>query len=291
MRVSGFSFIRNGVRLGYPFVESIRSVLPLVDEFVLAVGPSDDGTMDILRHIEKTDGAGKLRLIESQWNTSAPSAFVYAAQSMLALYNCTGDWALYIQGDEAIHEDDHAPLLASLKAAQDDPRVEGLVFDYLHFFGTPSMMATSPAWYRREVRVVRNKGLKVVMPSDAQYFAVIEGRRRLRYLKCKPANARMFHYGWCRPEEEHAKKLTETAAYYQAAPTARPYANVDSKAVRAFTGTHPSVMHAWVERASKNVFLPDPKYRLSTREKRQRVKMFVEQALGVDWSKRHFTMV
>ena len=33
MFVSGFTFCRNVDKLGYPFVESIRSVLPLVDEF------------------------------------------------------------------------------------------------------------------------------------------------------------------------------------------------------------------------------------------------------------------
>lgn len=291
MRVSGFSFIRNGVRLGYPFLESIRSVLPLVDEFVLAVGPSDDGTIEALRAFERAEGEGKLRLIETQWNANSPSGFVYAAQSMLALYNCTGDWALYLQGDEAIHEDDHANIRAAMSAAHADPRVEGLVFDYLHFFGTPSTLATTPAWYRREVRLVRNRNLRVVMPSDGQYFAAIDGRRKLRYLHCKPAGARIFHYGWCRPEEAHATKVAETAAYYQAATAPKPYAQIDSKAIRVFEGTHPSVMREWVERASRNEFAPDPDYRLSGREKRHRVMMFVERALGVDWSKRHFKMV
>ena len=40
--ISGFTFIRNGVELGFPFEASMRSLLPLVDEFVIAVGRSQD---------------------------------------------------------------------------------------------------------------------------------------------------------------------------------------------------------------------------------------------------------
>jgi hypothetical protein len=295
MRVSGFSFIKNGTKLAYPFIESIRSVLPVVDEFVLAAGESDDDTMDHLRALERGEGRGKLRILEMRWNTLAPHAFVYAAQSMAALYNCTGDWALYIQGDEALHEEDHEAIRASLREADGDARVEGLVFDYIHFFATPGHVIQSPAWYRREVRIVRNKNLKVILPSDAQYFVKIAGRRRLEYLACRRANARVFHYGWCRPEAQHVAKLQETAGYYgQAAPKAsevRTYAKVDPSVVKPFTGTHPAVMREWVQRASANTFTPDPSYKLSTREQRQRLKMLAERVLGVDMSIKHYRWV
>ena len=66
MKVSGFTFIKNAEMLGYPFVESIQSVLPIVDEFVIAVGESDDNTLEIIKSINDD----KIRIIETQWNES-----------------------------------------------------------------------------------------------------------------------------------------------------------------------------------------------------------------------------
>ncbi|MGH7977506.1 MAG: glycosyltransferase, partial [Limisphaerales bacterium] len=105
MKVSGFTFLRNGQKLGYPFVESIRSVLPMVDEFIIALGPCEDDTEKMLRDI----GDPKIRIIPTQWNEHINPAiikgFVYGQQTSLALFNCTGDWAFYLQGDEVVHED------------------------------------------------------------------------------------------------------------------------------------------------------------------------------------------
>lgn len=290
MRISGFTFIRNGVRLGYPFVESIRSALPLVDEFVVAVGASDDGTHEALDELVRTHGEGKVRLIEMQWNTQAPAAFVYAAQSMAALYNCTGDWALYLQGDEVLHEDDAEHIRGALEDAHRSPRVEGLVFDYLHFYGNPRTIVKSPAWYRREVRIVKNRAIKVVMPSDAQYFVAINGRRRLRYLRCRSANARVFHYGWARPSPEHAAKVQTTNQMYHTTLVSKARDAVDPATIHPFTGTHPAVMAQWVA-AADGPFTPDPAYKPSIKDLRQRLKAGIEAVLPVDLSARHFKLV
>ena len=107
MKVSGFTFLRNGQKLGYPFVESIRSVLPIVDEFVVALGPCEDDTEKMLRGI----GDPKIRIIPTQWNERIRSdyslkGFVYGQQKSIALFNCTGDWAFYLEGDEVVHEND-----------------------------------------------------------------------------------------------------------------------------------------------------------------------------------------
>jgi hypothetical protein len=44
MKVAGFTFIRNAVKNDYPVVEAITSILSICDEFVVALGNSDDGT-------------------------------------------------------------------------------------------------------------------------------------------------------------------------------------------------------------------------------------------------------
>lgn len=292
MKLSGFTFLRNGAKLGYPFLESIRSALPIVDEFVVALGECDDDTGPQLNALANAEGKGKLRIIQTTWNTRAPSGFVYAAQSLAALYNCRGSWALYLQGDEVLHEDDHANIVGAVESAEKDPRVEGLYFNYLHFFGSAKTLASGPNWYRREVRIVRNTNLKIVMPSDAQYFTAIEGRRTLRYLRCIPANARVFHYGWARSPAANESKQTAANGYYHKNGTkVRPYSAIDPKTVAPFNGTHPKCVQLWVDTHAPASIALDPNYRLTTREKRARVMMTLERALGVDFSKDHFTRI
>ena len=155
MRISGFTFVRNAVVLYYPVVESIRSILPICDEFVVAAGDSTDGTTELIRAIDSP----KLRILETVWN---PDQFVHGAtnavQTNIALDACRGDWAIYVQADEVVHQDDLPVLVESMQRHLHDRRVEGLLFDYLHFFADYDHYMNAHGWYRREVRVVRVPG-------------------------------------------------------------------------------------------------------------------------------------
>src|SRR5262245_50658130 len=127
MKVSGFTFLRNGQKMGYPFVESIRSILPLVDEFVVALGPSEDDTEQMLREI----GDAKIRIIPTRWNERIRSdysikGFVYGQQKSIALFNCTGDWAFYLEGDEVVHENDLPKIRSAMEMYLHDDEVEAL---------------------------------------------------------------------------------------------------------------------------------------------------------------------
>ena len=51
MKVSAFTFIKNGQILGYPFIQSIQSILPIVDEFIINVGNSEDDTLLLIKSI------------------------------------------------------------------------------------------------------------------------------------------------------------------------------------------------------------------------------------------------
>src|SRR5262245_40545417 len=136
MKVSGFTFLRNAQKLGYPFVESIRSILPIVDEYVIALGPCDDATEEMIRAI----GDPKIRLLNTQWNNQIRNdysikGYVYGQQKTIALFNCTGDWAFYLEGDEVIHEDDLPAIRGAMERHLKNERVEALAFDYIHFYG------------------------------------------------------------------------------------------------------------------------------------------------------------
>ena len=129
MKVSAFTFIRNGSNLGYPYTESIKSVLPIVDEFVVNVGKGEDDTLDRVRAI----GDPKIKIIESTWNEKMQDrGYVYGQQKMIAHFNCTGDWAFYLEGDEIVHEHDLDKIRACMQDNLDDSSVEAIVFDYYH---------------------------------------------------------------------------------------------------------------------------------------------------------------
>ncbi len=283
-RLAAITFLRNGVRLGYPFIESIRSVLSIVDEFVVVVGESDDGTLDAVRSI----GDSRLRVVESVWNTSVPNGFVYAQQTMLALFQTRARWVLSIQGDEVVHEDDLEKLQAAIEAADSDPRIEALTFEYLHFYGRPDLLGRGSRWYRREVRLLRN-AKRFIVPSDAQCYTIVERNRRMRYPNTRPSGARMFHYGWLRPTEAHLSKALEVSAMWggKIVP-AKPYAQVDRRALESFHGTHPRVAQTWLATVANREFAPDRNYKLTLRDRRFRVKDFVERALRADFSIKHF---
>jgi glycosyltransferase involved in cell wall biosynthesis len=247
MRVSGFSMVRDAVRLHYPVAESIRSILPICDEFVIAVGQGEDGTVERIRAI----GDPKIRVLETKWN---PAHFVHGAinavQSNLALDQCTGDWAFYVQADEVVHEDDLPLIVRTMEEHLDDPRVEGLLFRYLHFWGDFDHYHGARNWYRHEVRVVRNvPGMRSW--KSAQGFRV-DGRRP----RVVDSNARIFHYGWVRPPEVMKRKqMTLDRLHHPEEWVKRRHPQPEAAFdygpldhLRRFAQTHPAVMREWMAR-------------------------------------------
>ena len=52
MKIAGFTFIRNAIKNDYSIVEAITSILPICDEFVVAVGQSEDHTLGLIQGIK-----------------------------------------------------------------------------------------------------------------------------------------------------------------------------------------------------------------------------------------------
>ncbi|MBL0418918.1 glycosyltransferase [Ramlibacter sp. AW1] len=284
--ISGFTFIRNGVQLGFPFVESIRSLLPLVDEFVVAVGRGSDDTLARVQAI----GDPKLRIIETVWNERmADRGFVYAQQKMIAQYACTGDWAFYLEGDELVHEAELGRIRASVDRHHGDPRIEALVFDYYHFYGVPSQLATSPAWYRRECRLIRNT-IRSYAP-DGQYWLVTHRHRSPTYPRAALADAHIYHYGHVRRQAYMQEKLEQTSRYWGKAAPRSAYGRIDPRALSPFDGTHPAVIQEWLAREAEHEFALDPDHVLTRRERKHRLSMLLERSFGWDLSHKHYRLV
>ena len=290
MKISAFTFLRNAQRLQFPFVESIRSALPLVDEFVIALGPCDDDTEARLRAI----GDPKIRIIPTTWNENLDGSwkvkgFIYGQQKTIALFNCTGDWALYLEGDELLHEDDLPRIRAAMERHLGDRKVEALYFRYLHFYGNRNTVANSPRWYRREVRAVRNN-IPIWGPKGL-FFSVMTSYKCLSYPRAAFADATIYHYGWIRPEEQFNEKWKGTFRHFTHKPFQETaYAEIDPQVLELFTGRHPQAIQAWLPPA-EGLFRANPAHVLTSRERKNRIMRAVEQWTGLDTSRKHFKKI
>jgi len=253
MKVSGFTLVRNGTRFDYPYLESLRSLLPLVDELVINVGIGDDDTREKIREFARAEGAGKVEIFESRWPLDDPekkrSGLILSEQTNLALERCRGDWLIYLQADEVLHEADSAALRTTMDRYAADSSVEGLVFDYVHFYGSYDVIQESRSAYRREVRAIKRiSGARSV--GDAQSFRKSDGSK----LRVTRAGARIFHYGWVRTPEAMREKTFFMDQLYHGDPRAEDAANLTPHTgdnyrykrfwgLKPFNGTHPAVMH------------------------------------------------
>lgn len=277
MLVSGFTFVRNGIKLDYPFIESITSLLPLVDELIVVCGNSEDGTRAAIENI----ASSKIKIIDSVWDDSLrEGGKVLAIETNKALDHISpdADWAFYIQADEVIHEEDYDKILNAMKTYMYEKSIEGLLFNYIHFYGTYRFYGDSRRWYRKEIRIIRNDK-QIRSWRDAQGF-----RKDGKKLHVKQIDARIFHYGWVKPpdkqqlkqqsfhrlwhDDEWMKKNVGDAAAFD-------YSGIDSLSV--FKGTHPAVMKQRIENASWQISINANEKKLSFKN---RLLMMIEKLTG-----------
>jgi len=257
MKVSGFTFIRNAIKFDYPVVEAITSILPVCDEFVVAVGNSEDETEELIHSI----GSLKIKIVRTTWDDALrEGGRVLAEETNKALKAVSkdSDWAFYIQGDEVMHEKYLPVVKASMERWKDDERVEGLLFNYLHFYGSYYYVGDSRNWYRKEVRIIRNiPGMHSF--RDAQGF-----RLNNKLLKVKQVDAFVYHYGWVKPPDKQQAKVESFNKLWHSdkwVETNIPqvdefdYSRIDSLA--RFQGNHPEVMNDRIRKVNWN-FSFDP---------------------------------
>jgi len=285
MKVSAFTFIKNGQILGYPFLQSIQSILPIVDEFVINVGASEDETLDMIRSIQDK----KIRIIQSKWNDGMHNrGYVYGQQKMIAQFNCTGDWAFYIEGDEVYHEEDLEKIHKSMELHLNNSKVEALVFDFKHFYGNANTILDSPGWYRKEARIIKNS-VRSYAP-DGLFWLVLESNKKGRYPWAKHTGASCYHYGWVRSQDQMNLKSTKVQKYWGGDPVKIDYTQMDQSIIRPFQGTHPKIVENWLPK-DIGIFEVDSSYKLTQKQKNHRFKIKIEKLFSIDLSKKHFKLV
>ena len=285
MKVSAFTFIKNGQILGYPFLQSIQSILPIVDEFVINVGESEDDTLEMIKSLKDN----KIRIINSKWNDEMRDrGYVYGQQKMIAQFNCTGDWVFYIEGDEVYHERDLEKIKKSMEIHLNDSKVEALAFDFNHFYGNANSVLNSPGWYRSEARIIKNS-IRSYAP-DGLFWLVLDSNKNGRYPRAKRIDATCYHYGWVRSENQMNLKSRKVQKYWGGEPVIIDYAQMDQSIIKEFQGSHPEIIKDWLPKED-GLYKTDPSYRLTQKQKKHRMIIKLENFFGLDLSKKHYKFI
>lgn len=288
MKVSGFSFVKNALIYDYPVVEAIRSILPICDEVVVAVGKSDDETLELIRSIDP-----KVRIIETEWDESLREGGRVLAEETdkaFKVISKDSDWAFYIQGDEVIHE----KYLDSVKEAmikyKDHDKVDGLLFNYAHFYGSYDYVGASASWYANEIRVIKNDP-SIYSYKDAQGFRKGDNEK----LRVVPIDAFVYHYGWVKDPKAMQRKQENFNKYWHDDNW------IDENVIKAeafdyeghvrelkkFEGTHPKVMLDRIERLNWQF---DYDISIDRKSRKDKIKKLLKR-IGIDTSYRNYIVV
>jgi len=275
VKVAGFSFIRNAVKYGYPITEALSSILDLCEVIYVAVGESDDDTLEIVKSLNPQ----KIKVINTVWDsTLIEGGKVLADETNKALKSIPMeyDWCIYIQGDEVLHEKDHPNIRNAMETYMGDEEVDGLLFDYLHFYGSFDYVARATDWYRREIRVIKNNR-NIYSYRDAQGFRK-ENNEKLKVKKC---HATVYHYGWVRPPQTMLDKIEAFHQLYgidREIPQSHEgfdYGNVNL--LQRFTQTHPKYIQSRIDDKNWNFEQDISINKLSIIEK---MRLYIEEKTG-----------
>jgi hypothetical protein len=242
MKVAGFTFIKNAVNNDYPIIEAITSILPICDEFVVAVGKSEDETLELIKSIP----SDRIKIIETDWDGNPAiwgENFRRETNKALAAISKDVDWYFYIQGDECVHEKYLDTIKKEMTQTLNNPKIEGLLIKYAHFYGTFHHIAVSRRWYRREIRLIKNiNGLHSY--KDAQGFRIND-----RKINVKLIDAYMYHYGWVKPPKSFNNKrsLGDRMSINEGE---FDFGNADR--LVDFKGSHPQVMAKRIQQMDWN---------------------------------------
>lgn len=278
MKVVGFSFIKDAVKMQYPIVEAIQSILPLCDEVIVAVGASTDGTRALVANINK-----KVKIIDTEWDFSLKAnGKVLAAETDKAFKEipADADWCIYIQGDEVLHEAGYDEIKQAMHTWKDDKKVDGFLLKYRHFFGSYDYVGTESHWYRNEVRIIKNNK-NFYSYRDAQGFRKEDSKK----LNVKKLDAFIHHYGWVQsPEIMKSKQDYKNKIYnnsdYEENNIVVPddYANTLINALQKYSLPHPKVMEKRIAAVNWKFNYNETKNKLPLKD---RFKNTTEKLFGV----------
>jgi glycosyltransferase involved in cell wall biosynthesis len=112
-KISGMCVVSEAVWGCYPFIESIKSFLPVVDEMVIAfnVYGKKDGTLEALKAI----GDPKIRIIPTVFDILKYGWVSYGIARTMGYQACKGEVILMFDVDGLLHENDQKRLSVEIE--------------------------------------------------------------------------------------------------------------------------------------------------------------------------------
>ncbi|MEO0213810.1 MAG: glycosyltransferase family 2 protein [candidate division WOR-3 bacterium] len=255
MKISGFTFLRNAVINNYPFLASISSILPIVDEFIVVVCKSEDDTLDVLNSLKSP----KIKIILAPYVSNED--WIYARYTNLAYFLCSGDWCFYIQADEVVPEWELEKIYTCMEKFLKVKEVEGILLNYRHFYGNFEYYRIDRGWYSKEVRIIRNN-LNILSYKDAQGFRILNGSK-FRKLKVVDSKAFIYHYGFV------FKNLGD-----------RIYKECKKEWFSKYEGEHPRVLKPYIEKFKNNFDPCKCNYEMNFKNSIKILKEYIDKIIG-----------
>ena len=288
MKISAFTYVRNGKTFGYPFIESIKSLLPIVDEYIVVVGDSSDGTREAVENI----GDDKVKIVDTIWDDNLrKDGKIFAQQANIGLDNTSidSDWLFHLQADEVIHENDFPIILQSLGQNLSNKKVDGFLLKFINFFGDFNHYCPSRRFHQREIRIIRNDR-SIRSYKDSMGFRKFHAPELINEkgtkLLVKQMDATVYHYSWSKaPKTQKAKNIEFSKRYHPTDDYIKDFEAIDGQAydyhqydyLKVFTGTHPAAIQQVVD-AQDWEFIYDPSRNNMTRK--EKIMKFLEMLTG-----------
>jgi hypothetical protein len=282
MKISAFTYLRNGHTYGYPFLESIKSLLPMVDEYIVVIGKGTDGSRESVVNI----GSSKIKIIDTVWDeTLREGGKVFAQQANIGFDNAAkdADWLFHLQADEVLHEKDLPLIKKTLEENTGTKNLDGFLLKFIHFYGDYNHYCPSRRFHQKEIRIVKNDP-KIRSYKDSMGFRkfnnLSDSEEKGTKLKVIQIAASVYHYSWARPPIKQKAKQIEFAKRYiptddfipgHEAAMGNEYEYREYDYLNKFTGSHPATMKDMVA-AQDWIFKYDPaKNNMSLKEKIMRL--------------------
>jgi len=255
-KLFGFTFIRNGIKYDYSFVEAITCLTELCEEVFVAVGDSEDQTLDWLKKIPK------VKIYETKWDMSLrQGGLILSQQTNLILDELKKvhghdeeAWGVYLQCDEIFHENEYQMIKKDISSAQ-KMGADVISFRYLHFWQSHHQIAINKKWYPHEIRAVKLK-TNISSWGDAQGFK--------DYTKVFESEATVFHYGHVRSAESYIEKKRDILTLYHQDSALKKYQKKEKRfdaktKCLNFWGSHPKLMHERIVRLGEKIYNQEKK--------------------------------
>jgi len=196
--------VKNAIKQGYCFIDSLRSCLPIADELIISEGFSEDDTLNHLCKFRTGNRRNtKIVLDQDQWPESSYHGEAITEISTRAMQRATREWIYYLQADEIIHED----TVPHIKAIAKSSEFNSASFPFHHFINKWEP-AVDDKYYKEAIRMIR-RGRDISLMGDAWNFQGEVDPICPAGHSPKP----IYHFAWVFPPQNDIKNIEHAKIY------------------------------------------------------------------------------